>query len=354
MKTLFTISLVLASFCSLGQPELRVGDDAPPIKARWLKGKPINNFEQDMVYVLEFWATWCGPCIKAMPHLTELAKKHADKVSFIGISVWERGRPGQTVSDFVDSFMKQKGHLMDYAVAMDGADSYMVTNWVESVGESSIPATIVVDKHGKIAWIGDPLSLDEPLAKIIEGTFDSKNFATQIASTQEKKFDKRRQQKARIGLITPAQDALKDKNYKLAMAEYDKIVAIHPSYKGTLESVYYTALLHLNPTKVYNIARYHKDSIQASAVMARIFSMEENLDKKFYAYAVDFYESQPEDHFNFPYMSSAYFNLGNSRKAFEIQQKWIDKLKTFTAPAPGSYVEKELQRLEQYRVAANM
>jgi thiol-disulfide isomerase/thioredoxin len=52
---------------------LKVGDRAPALKvARWLQGDAVTKFEPGKVYVVEFWATWCGPCIRQMPHLAEL------------------------------------------------------------------------------------------------------------------------------------------------------------------------------------------------------------------------------------------------------------------------------------------
>ncbi|MCA8966432.1 MAG: alpha/beta fold hydrolase, partial [Planctomycetes bacterium] len=75
-----------------GEPRavLNPGDLAPALSlGRWLKGEPLTELARGRVHVVEFWATWCGPCRKAMPHLTELATRHAADVTVLGVSVWE-------------------------------------------------------------------------------------------------------------------------------------------------------------------------------------------------------------------------------------------------------------------------
>jgi thiol-disulfide isomerase/thioredoxin len=52
---------------------LAIGDNAPAISIdHWVKGEDFDTFEDGQVYVMEFWATWCGPCITTMPHLSGL------------------------------------------------------------------------------------------------------------------------------------------------------------------------------------------------------------------------------------------------------------------------------------------
>jgi thiol-disulfide isomerase/thioredoxin len=72
---------------------LTIGSKAPSLNVEhWVqngkgKFKPVKKFEDGKVYVVEFWATWCGPCIASMPHLSELQKTYADKgVQIVSIS----------------------------------------------------------------------------------------------------------------------------------------------------------------------------------------------------------------------------------------------------------------------------
>lgn len=153
---------------------LGVGDPAPAlVPEHWIKGQPIGGFETGKTYVIEFWATWCGPCIAAMPHLTELQKKHAD-VTFVGVAASER-RPKEGEADerlpFVKGFVRGKGEIMGYRVAYT-PERDIPTRWMTAAGQNGIPCSFVVGPSGLIEWIGHPTQLDEPLAKIVAGTWD--------------------------------------------------------------------------------------------------------------------------------------------------------------------------------------
>jgi thiol-disulfide isomerase/thioredoxin len=90
-------------------------------------------------YVLEFWATWCGPCVASIPHVIELAESYPN-VPVIALSVDQSPGP-------VRKMVSEKN--INYHVGMAGsmADKYSVRN---------IPQAFVIDKNNKIIWQGRP------------------------------------------------------------------------------------------------------------------------------------------------------------------------------------------------------
>ncbi|HEY2881405.1 MAG TPA: thioredoxin domain-containing protein [Pirellulales bacterium] len=250
-------------------PELRIGSPAPEIKvAKWLKGTPVAGFKDGEVYVMEFWATWCGPCIKAMPHVTELAKKYEGKATFVGTSVWERPDhfTNEAILELVEPFVNRQGDKMVYNVAAEGTDHTMSENWLRAAGQTGIPCTMIVGRDKKIAWIGHPMEMDKPLAEIVAGTFDMKASAEEFAKKWEEKQEIEE-------LLSGVVAAMKEKDYPKLLAEIDKAVAAKPALAGQLTGLKFEALLmtddkafaaalakmdkaesaHDNPSAVYNI-----------------------------------------------------------------------------------------------------
>lgn len=137
---------------------LKVGDKAPKLEVNeWIKGEAISELKRDHVYVVEYWAKWCGPCVKAIPHMTELQNEYKDQnVHFIGVAAFERkGR------DHLASFVDKKGSEMEYRVAF-ASDGKAAKAWMDAAGKNTIPTAFVVGRDGNIAWIGSPMSgLDE-------------------------------------------------------------------------------------------------------------------------------------------------------------------------------------------------
>jgi thiol-disulfide isomerase/thioredoxin len=194
---------ITGSAFAQGQKKLSVGDPAPGMDIeKWVKNSE-TKIEDGKVYLVEFWATWCGPCIRAMPHLSALQREFADELTVIAVSSEEVGK--------VSAFVKKQGSKMDMTVAVDRSNA---TNraWFDAAGLTGIPASFIVDRKGKIAYIGNPHSDDfEPtLRQVISGRFDPK-LQNQASPA-----------------LKQARDARKVRNWRLASMHFDEVLVLDP------------------------------------------------------------------------------------------------------------------------------
>ncbi|MBN2514058.1 MAG: redoxin domain-containing protein [Sedimentisphaerales bacterium] len=144
----------------------------------WIKGEPVV-FQEGKVYVVEFWATWCGPCKTTIPHLTEVQKKFKDQgVTVVGISNEARS------IEKVKAFVAEQGDNMNYTVAVDVAGT-VEAGYMKAYQQLGIPTAFIVDGAGKVVWYGHPLAdMDEVLTQVIAGTFDMASYATAKAERE--------------------------------------------------------------------------------------------------------------------------------------------------------------------------
>lgn len=181
-----TFVLALGLIATTAQAQLKVGDVAPPVTVTdWVKGKPMDVLKDNKgkVIVLEFWATWCAPCIQMIPSNTALYQRYKDKgLIFIGMT--DSGQ-GQQLNS-VQTFVTQQGDRMDYPIAFD---STMKTDlaYIQGTGAVGIPHAVVIGKDGKVAWFGHPLEpmMEATIKDLLMDKFDPKR-AQQEAALQEK------------------------------------------------------------------------------------------------------------------------------------------------------------------------
>ena len=161
--------LLLLLSATLSAAGLKVGDPAPATRpATMLQGEAVKDFKKGEVYVFECWASWCGPCIAAIPHLNELHKQMGKKgVIITGVNVWESERDAASAQRAKD-FLQAQGSKMSYRVALGG--KAFIKDWLEAAEVNGIPHAFVV-AEGKIAWTGHPAQLTaEMLGDILTGT----------------------------------------------------------------------------------------------------------------------------------------------------------------------------------------
>lgn len=172
MKTMIPLALLASAALAAGQeeapaPTLKPGDAVTPdalATADWIQGAAPEKWEDGKLYVLECWATWCGPCVAAIPHVNELYKKYSEKgLRVLGMNVWEDGK------DKVAKFVEQKGDGMSYPVAYTGRGSVFENSWLKAAGVRGIPHAFVV-KDGKLLFSTHPMQLtDEMVEGLLAG-----------------------------------------------------------------------------------------------------------------------------------------------------------------------------------------
>lgn len=117
----------------------------------FIKGEPVPVPSPSAPMVIEFWASWCGPCRVAFPHLSQLARKYRDSAGLVVVGVNIEGD-----SPAVRALVQQQGANMDYTVAVDVGEQAS-TKLMGAAGVSGIPCAFVVDTGGVIRHHGHPM-----------------------------------------------------------------------------------------------------------------------------------------------------------------------------------------------------
>lgn len=181
MKKLFSHPILLSLGLSLPSFALAPGDSVPLeaiAKAEFLQGEAPAEWAKDEVYIIECWATWCGPCIAAIPHVDGLFDAHAkDGLHVLGMNVWEDGK------DKVEKFVVEKGEGMSYPVAYVGKGGEFEESWLKAAGVRGIPHAFVV-KNGSLLFTSHPASITEEMVQAILAGGEQEAAAVQEVQEQ--------------------------------------------------------------------------------------------------------------------------------------------------------------------------
>lgn len=132
---------------------LPVGDMAPDWQLLDVNGKAHSLSEyRGRVVVMDFWATWCGPCAQVMPRMQKLHEKFADKgVVVLGLNSWEKSDPV--------TLMKKKQFTYELLLKGEGiADAYKIT---------TLPVIYIIGHDGRVIYCHEGVD-DKNLVSLIE------------------------------------------------------------------------------------------------------------------------------------------------------------------------------------------
>ena len=143
---LLIFSLIHLSFAQEG---LLVGDKAPEIVITdWIENVPDAQSLEGKYIIKDFWATWCGPCLKAVPHFNELKERFSDREDVIFISI----------SDEKPLKIQPTLKRVPFKSVVVTDQSKKSMNNFKITG---IPVTVMIDNKGILRWVGEPAALKE-------------------------------------------------------------------------------------------------------------------------------------------------------------------------------------------------
>jgi thiol-disulfide isomerase/thioredoxin len=320
---------------------LKVGDRAPALKAsKWLQGEPVKEFEPGKVYVVEFWATWCSPCIAGMPHMAELQAQYKDKgVTFIGYSA----RDPDNTEEKVAAFVARRGPRLRYTFAW--ADDHATYDaWITAAGKEGIPYAFVVDKAGRIAYIGHPIYLGVVLPKVVTGVAKPQAISDEVGKIAEESLAVSRalDRDPKAGL-----KALADFE-----AKYPPMAGIFPWVRAKLS--YLPKFGKVDEAKEFAEAVVAKaiahDDPAALGMVSSILRLGDGKEsKELMAVAVKAAEARvrmegDKDAGGLINLASTYFVAGDKLKAKEHAQKAVEAAAGESA-ARRQYIEQEARKL---------
>ena len=161
-----TLALAAGLALTATAASLNAGDPAPKLHTgKFVQGDPVTEFAPGKAYIVEFWATWCGPCREALPHLRDVAQKFQDQ-PFVVLSV-SLDSDDAKWKDFVNK------NNMTWLQYRDG-------KWTGPIATQfdvkAIPATFSIDTDGVLEdqHVGDA-DIERKLKKMIAHAVEEQN-----------------------------------------------------------------------------------------------------------------------------------------------------------------------------------
>ena len=165
-KVLFIFLIVVAAIDLIGQSTLKIGEQAPEILIeKWIQNEPQNKSLKDKYIILDFWATWCKPCLENVPHINELYEKYSgNDILFLHMTN-ESKSTAEKVFDRVD---------FKTSVVTDKSNQTHINFGDGMNGLSYYPMAVLIDDQNIVRWYGSSEKLSE---EMIDNLLNNKNIS---------------------------------------------------------------------------------------------------------------------------------------------------------------------------------
>lgn len=139
--------------------DIQVGSKSPDFSAADLKGRQVvlSEMRDRKAVVVDFWATWCAPCLRSMPKLQELHEEFEERqVEVVAVNLGED-------LETIERFLRRKEYTFRVVADKDEAIG-------NRFGVNAIPAQLVVNADGLVEWIqiGYDQSKESELRQLLE------------------------------------------------------------------------------------------------------------------------------------------------------------------------------------------
>ncbi|MCH8806209.1 MAG: TlpA family protein disulfide reductase [Planctomycetes bacterium] len=230
----FLLGVLVLISCNLGLAQdgtLKVGDIAPPIeigkwlnvdKARLSTGPALDG----KVVLVDFWGTWCPPCVRAMPQIQRLHDRYRDRGLVVVALSYED-------TNTMKPFIEKNAYTMPVA-------SDTNKRCVTAYGVKAWPTTFLIDKEGKIAYVGGPYSIEPVIEKALGLESNPSTLLTRYLDA----LDSKKEGIIRDALLALTERSTSDFNLKewavlaggVAQAESDKTVEGEEALQDCVEA----------------------------------------------------------------------------------------------------------------------
>ncbi len=221
MKYLFLSLLLFVNLCVvLAQP--KVGAKAPEIHiTNWIKNAPPSKYLKGKFIIVDFWATWCAPCLESVPHMNNLANKNKAKANLVFLAMTDENEG--KVNGLLKKVQFNAAVVTD--ITRQTFDDYKI---------KYIPLCVMIDDKNMVQWVGNPADLtNQIIDAVMAGKPAPKAEGKQAVAASEEVNELYKSLSSKYGAYMNDQD-LKE-YFTLTLSPYRKNIS---SFRNTSKSSY--------------------------------------------------------------------------------------------------------------------